>query len=208
MRIVVATQNRGKLRELVELLAQPRLELLTLEDVGLAELDVEETGDTFEANARLKAEAAARLAKLPALADDSGLEVDALGGRPGVWSKRYAGPAASDADNNRKLLAELAGLEPARRGARFRCVLVLAVPEPDGVGARSVLTADGACEGVIATEIRGQGGFGYDPVFVPEGWGESTLGQAAPGEKNRSSHRAAAIRALRPRLLAWLSDPL
>lgn len=216
MRIVVATQNRGKLRELVELLAEPSLELLTLDEVGLAELEVDETGDTFEANARLKAEAVAYRTNLPALADDSGLEVEALEGRPGVRSKRYAGESANDAENNAKLLEELAGVETSRRGARFRCALVLAVPKaaPGGLDAASgggqlaghgVLVAEGSCEGHIAHELRGAGGFGYDPVFVPQGWGERTLGEAAPGEKNRLSHRAAAIRALRPGLLRWLA---
>lgn len=204
MRIVLASQNRGKLRELAALLDDPTLELSTLDEVGLGDLEVDETGDTFEANARLKAEAVARRAGLPALADDSGLEVDALGGRPGVYSKRFGGPGATDADNNARLLRELAGVSLAARTARFRCVMALAVPGQGESGeARTVLVAAGACEGHIAEECRGEGGFGYDPLFIPVGWGQRTLGEAAPAEKNELSHRAQAIRALRPELLAW-----
>ncbi|NLE86180.1 MAG: RdgB/HAM1 family non-canonical purine NTP pyrophosphatase [Myxococcales bacterium] len=201
MKIVLATQNRGKLRELSVLLDDPSLELVTLDDVGLGGLEVEETGDTFEANARLKAEAVAQRAGLPALADDSGLEVDALGGRPGVLSKRYAGHDATDADNNARLLAELAQTALDARTARFRCVMALAVPQ--GGAARTVLVADGSCEGHIAPAARGDGGFGYDPLFVPSGWGQRTLGEASPAEKNELSHRAEAVRALRPQLRAW-----
>lgn len=201
MKIVLATQNRGKLRELSVLLDDPSLELVTLDDVGLGGLEVEETGDTFEANARLKAEAVAQRAGLPALADDSGLEVDALGGRPGVLSKRYAGHDATDADNNARLLAELAQTALDARTARFRCVMALAVPQ--GGAARTVLAADGSCEGHIAPAARGDGGFGYDPLFVPSGWGQRTLGEASPAEKNELSHRAEAVRALRPQLRAW-----
>ncbi len=201
MKIVLASQNRGKLRELAALLDDPTLELLTLDDVGLGGMEIEETGDTFEANARLKAEAVAQRAGLPALADDSGLEVDALGGRPGVFSKRYAGHDATDADNNARLLAALAQTALDARTARFRCVMALAVPHARE--ARCVLVAAGSCEGHIAPTARGDEGFGYDPVFVPSGWGQRTLGEASAAEKNALSHRAEAVRALRPQLLTW-----
>ena len=204
MKIVLASQNRGKLRELLPLLDDPTIELATLDDVGLGDVEIEETGETFEANARLKAEGVARRAGLPALADDSGLEVDALGGRPGVYSKRFGGAGATDADNNARLLRELAGVPSAERTARFRCVMALAMSGQGEPGeARTVIVAAGACEGHIAEECRGEGGFGYDPLFIPVGWGQRTLGEAAPGEKNDLSHRAEAIRALRPELLAW-----
>lgn len=207
MRIVVATQNRGKLKELIALLAEPRLELLTLSDVGLGDLDVPETGATFEDNARLKAEAVARAAGLPTLADDTGLEVDALGGRPGVHSKRYAGPAASDGENNARLLDELKDVPEEARGARFRCVLALAVPDP-AQGARTLGFVEGICTGRVAFEPRGSAGFGYDPLFVPTGWGQRTLADASAEEKNAVSHRGAAVRALRPKLFDWLGASL
>lgn len=206
LRVVLASKNRGKLRELVELLAEPRIRLVTLDELGHGDLDVAETGDTFEANARLKAEAVARHTGCVALADDSGLEVDALGGRPGVFSRRYAGPTATDEQNNARLLDELRGVEPARRGARFRCVLALAVPSAEGP--RTVLTAEGACEGHVGSDVRGDAGFGYDPVFVPLGWKERTLGQATRAEKNALSHRARAVDELRPRLAGWLDRGL
>lgn len=209
LRIVLASKSRGKLAELVALLAEPRIRLVTLDELGHGDFDVAETGATFEANARLKAEAVAQRTGCVALADDSGLEVDALQGRPGVFSRRYAGAEATDAQNNARLLEELRAVEPPRRSARFRCVLALAVPEgsprdSQATSARTVLTAEGCCEGNIAPLARGEGGFGYDPVFVPVGWGERTLGEAIREEKNALSHRARAVAELRPRLVAWL----
>ena len=146
-----------------------RAELVTLDDLGV-EGDVDETGATFEANARLKARFGARATGLPTLADDSGLEVDALGGGPGVRTRRYAGEHATDAENNAKLLAALDGLPPERRGARYVCVLALALPDdagPRAAACRSDRWSAGTCRGRIATEPRGSGGFGYDPIFEP-----------------------------------------
>ena len=137
---------------------------------------------------------------MPSLADDSGIEVDALGGRPGVRTRRYAGEDASDDDNNRKLLAELAGLPPERRRARYVCVLVLAVPEPGAAAGLRLVARRGTSRGRIASEPRGSGGFGYDPIFepVPEPPGGRTFGQYSATEKHAVSHRARAARRMRP----------
>lgn len=190
-RLLVATSNPGKLRELRALLADLGLEVLGPGDVGLA-LEVEETGTTFVANAVLKARAFAAAAGLPALADDSGLEVDALDGRPGVHSARWV--AGTDADRVAALLARLAAVPAAARGARFRSVAALAWP--DG----RVATAEGAVEGRIAFAPRGAGGFGYDPIFLVEDGGHDgrrTMAELPPEEKNRLSHRARAVAGLR-----------
>ncbi len=194
-RVVVATHSRHKLRELRELLAIPSLELVSLDDLGVEDEPVED-GPTFEANARIKARFAARATGLPALADDSGLEVDALGGRPGVHPRRYAGPTATDPENNAKLLRELAGLKPERRGARYVCVLALAVPEQAARGGVRLVIRRGTCRGRIAAVPRGGGGFGYDPIFepAPEPPGGRTFGQYAAAEKHAISHRARAAR--------------
>jgi XTP/dITP diphosphohydrolase len=189
-RIVVATRSEHKLRELRELLAPAVATLVSLDDLAVPD-EVEETGATFEANARLKARAYARLTGLPCLADDSGLEVDALGGGPGVRTKRYAGEHATDADNNRKLLAALDGLPPERRGARYVCVLALVVP-----GTPGVRLARGTLRGRIAVAPKGTNGFGYDPIFEPAGEppGGRTLGEWSAEAKNRVSHRGRAAR--------------
>jgi XTP/dITP diphosphohydrolase len=199
-RLLVATRSTHKLAELRQLLALPRAELVTLDDVGIDE-DVEETGSTFEANARLKARFAARASGLPSLADDSGIEVDALGGRPGVRTRRYAGEDATDAQNNAKLLGELDGLPPERRGARYVCVLALALPGRAGPrGGQPVISVRGTCRGRIAATGKGNGGFGYDPIFEPasEPPGGRTLGEWSQDEKNRISHRGAAARRMTP----------
>jgi XTP/dITP diphosphohydrolase len=199
-RLLVATRSAHKLAELRQLLALPRAELVTLDDVGIDE-DVEETGSTFEANARLKARFAARASGLPSLADDSGIEVDALGGRPGVRTRRYAGEDATDAQNNAKLLGELDGLPPERRGARYVCVLALALPGRAGPrGGQPVISVRGTCRGRIAATGKGNGGFGYDPIFEPasEPPGGRTLGEWSQDEKNRISHRGAAARRMTP----------
>jgi XTP/dITP diphosphohydrolase len=188
-RVVLASANAGKLRELAALLAPLDLTLSAQGELGIAA--AAETGTTFLENALLKARHAARAAHLPALADDSGIEVDALGGRPGVFSARYAGEGASDADNLQLLLAELAGVPEARRGARYQCVIVLVRDDAD----RQPLIARGTWEGRIARAPRGAGGFGYDPVFLPQG-GERTAAELSAGEKNALSHRAQALRAL------------
>ncbi len=209
-RIVLATKNRGKVRELEALLQEPRIALVSLDEVAPPDFDVAETGDTFEENARLKAEAVAKLTGLPALADDSGLVVDALGGRPGVYSKRFAGETATDQDNNARLLEELQGVPDAARAARFVCVLVLAEPssaeesESSGV-ARPLLVARGVCEGRIARVARGSHGFGYDPLFLVDALPGRTLAEALPSEKNAVSHRARAARVLAARLTEWLA---
>jgi XTP/dITP diphosphohydrolase len=188
-RVVLASSNPGKLRELTALLAPLSLTLVPQGALGIAA--VPETGATFLANALLKARHAAHCAQLPALADDSGLEVDALGGRPGVRSARFAGEGASDDDNLQCLLAELRDVPPARRQARYQCVIVLVRSAADA----QPLIARGSWEGHIATAPRGAGGFGYDPVFVPLGERRNAA-ELAPPEKNALSHRARALRAL------------
>ncbi len=174
------------------------VELVTPDDMGL-DLDPEETGETFEDNARLKALAFARAAVMPALADDSGLEVDALGGAPGVYSKRYAGPDSRDADRIALLLKNLAGVADAQRSARFRCVIALATP--DGV----VGTRSGVCDGSIGHAPRGENGFGYDPVFLVQGTGR-TMAELSANEKNRVSHRGRAAGAARELIEIWLQS--
>jgi XTP/dITP diphosphohydrolase len=189
MQVVLATGNLGKQRELAELLAPLHLELKLARELGVG--SAPETGDSFEANAEQKARYVAQHSGLPALADDSGLEVDALDGRPGIFSARYAGPGASDADNNARLLAELAGLPPERRGARYHCVLafVKSAHGPD------IVLGHGTWEGRIAEVPTGRGGFGYDPLFIPEGY-RQTVAELEPALKQALSHRARAARAL------------
>jgi XTP/dITP diphosphohydrolase len=199
----LATRNKGKVRELAAMLDEPRIELVSLDEVAPADFDVEETGSTFEENARLKAEAAARVTGLPALSDDSGLEVDALGGRPSVRSKRYAGDEASDADNNARLLEELATVPSDERSARFVCVLALAEPIESGA-CRTTLLVRGVCEGRVSSAPRGAGGFGYDPLFIPKALDGRTFGETSAHEKNALSHRARAAEALKRELAAWL----
>ncbi len=185
MRLVLATANRGKLREFAALLAPLGIELIAQTDLGVE--SVEETGITFEENALLKARHAARTTGLPALADDSGLEVDALDGRPGVYSARYAGSGASDEDNLRKLLRDLDGVPRPRRTARFRCVLAMVHSADDP----APLICEGAWEGHIGLEARGSNGFGYDPIFEIDAKG-LTSAQLPPERKNALSHRGLA----------------
>jgi XTP/dITP diphosphohydrolase len=194
-RLLVATRSSHKLRELRELLGL-RAQLIDLDDAGILQ-DAIEDGETFDANAAKKARFFASLSGLPTLADDSGIEVDALGGGPGVRTRRYAGENATDAENNVKLLGALDGLEPARRGARYRCSLALALPEVRGQqGGLRVRLAHGTLEGRIATTPKGDGGFGYDPIFEPavEPVGGRTLGEWTAEAKNRISHRGKAAR--------------
>lgn len=185
-RLLLATRNAGKLAELRALLAD-----LPIEVVGATELpEVAETGETFAENALLKARAAAVWSGEWALADDSGLEVDALGGRPGVFSSRYAGPGATDVDRNAHLLAEMEAVPDADRTARFRCVAALAAP--DG----RAWSREGVCEGRIARAPRGTRGFGYDPLFLlPDR--DVTMAELTPEEKARVSHRGRALAAMR-----------
>jgi XTP/dITP diphosphohydrolase len=189
VKLLLASANAGKQREFAALLAPLGLELVLQGALGID--SVAETGTTFEENALLKARHAAGRGAMPALADDSGLEVDALDGRPGVWSARFAGAAASDDDNNERLLAELAGVAPERRRARYRCVLALVRDAAD----EAPLTASGSWEGRIATARAGSGGFGYDPLFIPEGH-EVTVAELPLALKNAHSHRAKALAAL------------
>lgn len=189
MRVVLATANPGKLAEFRQLLAPAGIELLPQSQFGIEA--AEESGRRFEDNALLKARHAARLTGLPALADDSGLEVDALGGAPGVHSARYAGAGASDAANVAKLLAALACVPPERRGARFRCVIAYVRDADDA----SPLLAAGSWEGRILEVPRGTGGFGYDPVFLDEVSGRSAA-ELEAADKNARSHRGQALRAL------------
>ena len=203
-RLVIATRSAHKLRELRELLQLEHAELVSLDDLAVPG-DPDETGATFEANAAIKARAAVRATGLPVLADDSGIEVDALDGAPGVRTRRYAGEHATDVDNNTKLLDALAGLPPERRGARYVCVLALAMPGTEGPRGGVRLTyARGTCRGRIATEPRGSGGFGYDPIFEPESEppGGRTLGLWTPAEKHAISHRARAAQRMTPHLVA------
>ncbi len=183
MRIILATSNAGKLAEYKCLLSGvPDLELESLANP----MHVVEDGDTFYENALKKARAVAAVTGVPSMADDSGLAVDALEGRPGVHSARYAGSDATAAQNNEKLLQELSDVPGDERTARFRCTIVLV----DGKG-RELLVAEGACEGRIAASSRGTHGFGYDPLFIADGYRE-TMGELPPEEKNRISHRAKA----------------
>jgi XTP/dITP diphosphohydrolase len=192
-RVVLATGNPGKQREFAALLAPRKFQVELQTALGIEPAD--ETGRTFEANALLKARHAARAAGLPALADDSGLEVDALGGRPGVWSARFAGPGASDAANNALLLQELGKTPAAERRARYRCVIVWVDHHDDP----APLIAQGVWEGAIALEPAGEGGFGYDSLFIPDGLA-CTAAQLTPAAKNAVSHRARAL----ADLLRWL----
>lgn len=193
MKIVLATGNAGKVRELSELLAGSGITILPQSDFGVPE--AEETGLSFVENAILKARNAAAHTGLPAIADDSGIEVDALNGAPGIYSARYAGPGGDAEANNRKLLKALEHVESSQRTARFRCVIVYLRHADDP----SPVIAEGSWEGRIAPEARGQGGHGYDPIFeIPDL--ELTAAEISPAEKNRRSHRGQALRILLERL--------
>jgi XTP/dITP diphosphohydrolase len=198
-KLLIATNNPGKLAEYRDLLVGLPVELTSPAAEGL-DLTVAETGATFEENAVLKARAFSAASGLPVLADDSGLEVMALDGRPGIHSSRYAGPGASDADRYRKLLTELEGVPWERRQARFRCVIAIATP----LGALE--TVAGRLMGKVAFEPQGQHGFGYDPVFfIPDR--RVTLAMLPADVKNRISHRADAARKARPVLRRMLDLP-
>lgn len=190
--LLIATQNLNKVKEITEMLVgSGDITCLSLADVGLGEMDVPETGSTFEENARLKAEAYCQKAGLPTLADDSGLMVDALGGAPGVFSARYGAPeVTTDEGRYQLLLQKLAGIPPAQRTARFECVVAIAVPN------EGVECVAGSVEGYIAEAPRGDNGFGYDPIFLmPDG---RTLAEYASVEKNLISHRGRAVQAAIP----------
>ena len=199
--LVVATQNRGKLDELRLLLAPLGVQVLSPQDVAKREITVIEDGETFDANAKKKAQTVAGITMMLTVADDSGLEVDALGGAPGVRSARFAGERATDAENNAALLAALDSLESDPHGsrtsetyeARFRCVLALVDPlVKDG----EPFLVEGTCEGKITRTPRGSGGFGYDPLFVVDGI-DKTMAELTEEEKSRVSHRGRAFEKLR-----------
>jgi XTP/dITP diphosphohydrolase len=195
-KLLIASGNAGKAADFRRLLP-PSVEVLTLADVSV--VLPPETGTTFAENAVVKATAAADQSGLLAIADDSGLEVDALGGEPGIYSARYAGTPPSDARNREKLLTAMRDIPPARRTARFRCAVALARP------ATLIVTAEGTCDGTIAPAPAGEHGFGYDPIFrlpPPDG---RTMAQLSPAEKNRLSHRARAYQAMLPDLLRALA---
>ncbi len=194
-RVVIATGNPGKLREMLAILGGHGLELAAQSAFGIT--PPVEDGDSFVANALIKARNAAARSGLPAIADDSGLEVDALGGRPGVYSARYAGPEADNEINNERLLAELAGVPAARRGARYRCAMVFVRSADDAVP----VVAEAAWEGRIGFDRRGVGGFGYDPLFIVAG-GDITVAEMPEAQKNRVSHRGQALAALAEKMKA------
>jgi len=203
-RLLVATRSSHKLRELRELLDLRHTDLVSLDDLGIPD-DPTEDGATFETNAAIKARFGARRSGLPTLADDSGLEVEALDGGPGVRTRRFAGEHASDAQNNAKLLDVLRGRPPSGRSARYVCALALAQPGAEGPRGRlPMIVTRGTCRGRIATEPRGSGGFGYDPIFEPaaEPPGGRTFGLWSPTEKHAISHRARAARRMARRLSA------
>jgi XTP/dITP diphosphohydrolase len=182
--LLLATFNPGKIREYLVLLRGIPFRITTLADHGIQDV-VAESGSSYEQNARLKAVTYAKLSRTATLADDSGLEVDALGGAPGVRSARYAGEAATDADKVDLVLAKLKGIPQEKRRARFKCVIVIATPE----GRTNVCY--GECRGIIALEARGENGFGYDPIFFLPEFGK-TMAELPPETKNRISHRALA----------------
>lgn len=199
-RTAIASRNAHKLRELGRICADWPTVWVTVETHDPASFpDVEETAETYLENALLKAHAVASALGVPAVADDSGIEVDALGGKPGPRSARYAGEHATDEENLDRLMQALRGIPGSGRTARYRCVAALAFP--DG----KELHAEGTCEGTLVPKRRGEGGFGYDPAFVPEGW-EETMAELTDQQKDRISHRGRAFRALKELLASDLPD--
>lgn len=198
MKFIIATHNQKKLKELSRILKPLGIEAVTAADLGIELDEVEETGSTFEENAFLKASAACRQTGLPAVADDSGLQVDALNGAPGVYSARYAGEGATDTDRNNKLLHEMAGIPDEKRSARFVSAICCVFPSGDKICAR------GECEGKIGYEPKGENGFGYDPIFVvPDG---RTYAQLSDEEKDAISHRGNALRIFSKNLKEYLAN--
>ena len=187
-KIFIASKNKGKIDEIRSYLTPFGYEIFSLIDMPNIP-DIEETGSTFEENAMIKAKAVFDVVKIPVLADDSGLEVDLLNGRPGVYSARYSGEGATDEKNNAKLIRELGDAALESRTARFKCVIALY----DGMNERFF---DGVCEGNIAYKPEGTSGFGYDPLFIPKGY-TLTFGELCPDVKNRISHRGKALESLK-----------
>ncbi|QOY33983.1 XTP/dITP diphosphatase [Anaerobacillus isosaccharinicus] len=190
--LLIATKNKGKVREFEVLFAQFGYQVKSLLDLDES-IDVEENGVTFRENAVKKAETIAKIFNIPTLADDSGLIVDALDGRPGVFSARYAGEGKDDNANLEKVLEELEDVSESKRGARFHCSLALAIPGEE------TIIVDGTCEGIITKEPRGEEGFGYDPIMYIPSLGK-TMAQLTKQEKNKISHRANALNKLQERL--------
>jgi XTP/dITP diphosphohydrolase len=203
--LVIASSNRAKILEFRALLADLPVDVVGVSDVLHEKLTIVEGSESFEENAELKAKTIAEATLALTLADDSGLEVDALGGRPGVRSARFAHDRATDAENNAALLTALAEVEPEHRRARFRCVLVFV--DPWALPGLPPFKTEGTCEGRIAREPRGGAGFGYDPLFIVEGTNK-TMAELPDAEKNAISHRAIAVQALRPRLASLLEHRL
>lgn len=185
---IIATHNPGKVKEFKEILEPKGYDVKSLAEIGFTE-EIEETGHTFEENAILKAEAVARAVNKMVIADDSGLSIDNLGGKPGVYSARYAGEQKDDQANIDKVLSELKGIEKEQRTARFRCALAVSIP-----GAETK-TVEGHVEGYIAEEPRGEYGFGYDPIFIVKDK-DKTMAELTSDEKNKISHRADALKKL------------
>ncbi|NLY52937.1 MAG: XTP/dITP diphosphatase [Firmicutes bacterium] len=198
--MVIASRNEHKVEEIRKLLAGLAVDVLSLGDYPDAP-EIDEDGATFQANALKKARVISQFTGLVALADDSGLEVDSLDGKPGVWSARFAGESASDAENNRKLLRCMADVPPGERKAQFRCVIALVSPK----GAERLV--EGICSGVIVEEERGSGGFGYDPLFLVPHLGK-TFAELSTEEKNRISHRGKALQQVLPIVREWLEHGL
>ncbi|HWQ77856.1 MAG TPA: RdgB/HAM1 family non-canonical purine NTP pyrophosphatase [Anaerovoracaceae bacterium] len=194
MRIVAATKNRHKIEEIQAIAGEFGMEVVSRDEAGVPDVDIEEDGDTFEANSEKKAREVMELCGKITIADDSGLMVDALGGAPGVISARFAGEDGNDLLNNKKLLSLLSGVAEEDRTARFVSVITMIYPDGGKIVAR------GECKGHIIYQPRGCSGFGYDPLFVPDGY-DRTFAELSGAEKNKISHRAAALRNLRKQLL-------
>lgn len=195
--IIIATKNKGKVKEFKQLFNQFGIQVKSLLELDTKLPDVEETGTTFAENARLKAEEISALIGKPVLADDSGLSVDALDGRPGVYSARYAGEPTNDVLNYEKVLKEMENVPEKKRSARFICVLAMAVP-----GEKTIFKK-GTCEGIIAMAAKGNNGFGYDPIFIPNGY-KKTMAELDETVKNKISHRFNAL----IQLETWLNEEI
>lgn len=186
MKVILASRNKGKLREMNMILSKFGMDVISRDDAGIDTFEVEETGTTFEENSYIKAKAIMDVTGMPTIADDSGLEVDALDGAPGVYSARFAGEDCNDDDNNAKVLSLMEGVEPEKRTARFVSVITMLFPD----GRKYV--ARGEVEGRLADRLIGDGGFGYDPMFIPDGY-DTTFGMLGADIKNSISHRAKAL---------------
>lgn len=195
MKFIIATNNQKKLKELERILNPLGINAVSAKDEGISLGDVEETGTTFAENAFIKAEAAFKKTGLPSVADDSGLCVDALDGRPGIYSARYAGENATDSDKNSKLLSELKDVPEKDRTAHFNCAICCVLPNGEKI------EVEGVCEGSIAFEPHGNGGFGYDPIFK---YGDKSYAELSSAEKDAVSHRGQALRKLKAELEKYL----